>query len=183
MIYLFVTGHCEGDLGYLPRLHTALQQRITQLGSKAYRIDAGRAWSAASWICQATENRAPYIILDAMGFDIAFADGLRADGFEKLEDQLMMRLADPNQLAQLETPIAELLLRVDESSVQAQISDGVLSLPIPAFGQILQLGFVGATIQQQDILTVEPSTLPDATIAGTIEFVMSEARYYQKNQS
>lgn len=176
MIDLLITAHAEGDLAYLPRLFSVLKQ----VRENAFCIDTGRAWSAESWVCAATENRAPYIVLDAMAYHTVFADGLDAPNRDLLQSQMMTRLVF--ERGQLITGEHTLPFKRDIHLQAPAFKDGILFLPLPPKGIIQQVTVSGETIKQIKTIEVPSSALPDPTIAATVEFVVGEARYYLKKQ-
>jgi hypothetical protein len=53
---------------------------------------------------------------------------------------------------------------------------------MPTRGLILHMTLDAQTITQQTVLRLTDAHLPDPTIAGAVEFIVSEARYYQKKR-
>jgi len=193
---VFVTAHIEGDLDLMPRLYTAIRGAKDTVPGASLLIDTGRAWDAKSWICGATENRAPYFVLDAMGYDAAFADGLVH--FDKLHGELQMQLLVPEAQFAYDVNGVKLSLGVATNTDEAAIQSGQVRLPMPSQGvilhltldltqdsapqQIIQQTIIQQTIIQQTIIRLTDAHLPDPTIAGAVEFIVSEARYYQKKR-
>lgn len=176
MINLLITAHAEGDLAYLPRLFTVLKQVRTD----SFCIDTGRAWSAESWECAVTGNRAPYIVFDAMAYHTVFADGLDASTRDLLQAQMLTQLVV--EQGQLMTSVQPLTFRRDIHLQHPIFKDHVLYLPLPPKGIIQQITILDETIQQIKTIDIPSSALPDPTIAATVEFVVGEARYYLKKQ-
>lgn len=181
MLQVLVTAHGGGEFRYFPRLQTALAQLRAQLEGQIILIDAGWAWSAESWVCQVTENRAPYLILDAMAYTAAFADGLNVENFGILRHQVAVKLTDDFQGFHL-TIQAEQLLIQRHLGAEAVLTGNMLKLPIPPQFTIYQvsLALQPWAIQAQIAHTFPPTTLPNSTLAGMVEFVVGEARYYQQ---
>ena len=181
-IELLITANSLGDMAYFPRLYTAIKSYRQQLGATLL-IDTGAAWSSAAWLCVATENRAPYIILDAMGYTAAFADGLGVAQYEKVQSLLQMQLIPPTDTRSL--PIQDSALTVRAGAVQVSIEDDILVLPLPPQYSLLHLTIALNPLRLVDsnVIGISPTTLPDPTIAGAVDFVADEARYYQKLQA
>lgn len=177
LLHLLVTANSAGDLDYFPRLYRVLRDLRARLGGVIWLIDTGGAWSSDVWLCAATENRAAYLILDAMGYTLAFADGLTLANFDKLSGQVLMRLQPADQIASM--TYAEMLLYLGLGG-----DTELLNLPQPPKGTIQQLDIdpLSGEVVGQKSHDVPADTLPDATIAATLEFISSEARYYQKQQ-
>lgn len=185
-VEVLITANTAGDLAYLPRLYTALRELKTNCTGKVLLVDTGRAWSAQEWVCQATENRAPYLVMDAMGYDFIFADGLTPEAQERLRGQVLAVLAAAEAAYRFEN--RGLLLVSDPALSEPQLEGDRLRLPLPpktVIGEVsLDLGIDSAwTITAVAWHHVPAATLPDPTIAGTVDFVISEARYYQKKRS
>jgi len=178
-LHLLVTANSGGDLDYLPRLHTALQTHKKKLVGAVLLIDSGGAWSAAVEICRLTENRAPYLVMDAMGYDLIFADGLSPADLTRVQAQVAVRLTTDIR-AIIKGEGYHLLL--ERHPNPAPVLNGEnLRLPSPPKNAILHLSLTAERLEGFSLLPVEGQ--PDPTIAGTIEFVVSEARYYHKKLS
>lgn len=182
MIHLLVTAHIGGDLAYLPPLFAVLAQSRRSLNTRPFLIDTGLAWSAESWVCAATGNRAPYIVLDAMAYHVAFADGLDAPKRDALQMQMMTRLVI--EQAQITENEQVLKLKRDASLPAPVFQDQVLILNLPPKGiiQHLIVSLEAHQIVHNYSIEVPSNTLPDPTIAATVEFVVREARYYIKKR-
>jgi hypothetical protein len=171
-----ITANSGGDMAYFPRLHTALRNLRSEIPTLL--IDTGRAWNDQIWLCQATENRAPYLVLDAIGYQAAFADGLDSSAREKLQPQLQ------TQLIEGETgQVAEFQIRRDANVQTPAFSVDVLVLPLPPHGTILSFLATESGLQEITFREVNSTVLPDSTIAGIVEFIEGEAAYYQKKKS
>lgn len=172
MIQILVSAHIEGDLAYFPRLHTALQALHKGFDGQSYLVDTGAACASQAWICEATEHRAPYIILDAMGYDLAFADDLSGENLQKLAQQTSLQILSAGQKGAL----AGFGIEQGEPALKAD----ALYLPQPERYTIFQMTLEGQSLRSMTFLPFPETTLPDPTIAGTVDFVVSEARYYQR---
>jgi|GEM_PF-4796365 len=184
-ITLFITAHSACDTDYLPRLYRIIQEAKSGLETPYFMIDTGQAWSADGWLSLATEHRAGYFIMDAMGYNAAFADGLGDDGWQRAQPHMQLKLIPPDATAIL-TYQQQYRFRVrrDVTLMEVIIDDGVLVLPMPPKGTLalVQITLDSMTIQQKSVMMVTELTLPHPTIVGAIEFVESEARYYQKKR-
>jgi hypothetical protein len=183
-IDVLVTANIQGNLDSLPRLYTALRRIKDSAPGTVLLMDVGRAWSANSWICQMTENRAPYIALDAMGYDAAFVDGLSPTEFDKVNAQVQTQLVVSGVQFNFVLDAVGLSFVPDESASEATMQSARVRLPMPSQGTIhhLRLDVIGQTIAQQHTIPIDATILPDPTIAGAVDFIVSEARYYQKKR-
>lgn len=177
---LIYTCNIGGDLALLPRLHTF----IREARQSAILIDLGNACSPQVWHCEATQGRSTLMVLDAMGYDVAYA-ALPAESRAKLHDHIMMSLVDE----------AHAITYKDILFTTESRHDGFEIIMIPGeqtylqeeslYLQELQAGEVGfVSIKDgevtQSIRKIPPRTAPDPSISGTVEFVLSEARYFQR---
>jgi hypothetical protein len=178
---LLVTAHHQGHLAYLARLQTYLHQVRAALETPCLLLDVGGAWSTQAWVCQATENRAPYLVMDAMGYAGAVADGLDAVNLERLIPLVQLQFIPPQTLFGVGGATA----RVDSALDQARVRGDLLELPMPPAYTLLRLTLRSAPLEilhsQIDQVGYN-QMLPDPTITATIDFVEGEARYYQKKK-
>jgi hypothetical protein len=185
-VSLLVTAGAGGDLAYLTRLYTLLKALKRGLPAPVYLLDVGGAWSAENWLCQATENRAPYIMLDAMGYTLAFADGLNAENAFRLAPHMALALVHPDYTGDLYPPEGHLEVAQGRGWSQPHVAGGVLRLPHPPKGEVWYIGVekgeAGWHISATNRHLLPPETLPDSTMVGTSEFILSEARYYHKKK-
>jgi hypothetical protein len=79
----------------------------------------------------------------------------------------------------------ELRLIPDRNLQEAVVLGNYLKLPLPPQKMIyhLCLDVTNLAILESLFHPVRDDVLPDATISGAVEFVESEARYYQKTHS
>lgn len=162
-------------------------------------LDLGNACASESWHCAATGGRSMLIGLDAMGCHAANVDGLlTTESRERLKANLLgLALVDADH-DQLENDI---LLTCRGGSKPLPYALSVLMTPAETTylnNHILQLKDVQTrqvgSVQMQMVAgeprlvghgvhDLPPSTLPDPTIAGAVDFILSEARQFQKKQS
>lgn len=192
---LLYTANLAGELAILPRLHTFLQRLKSQAPGQTLLLDLGGSCHPSSWHCRATGNRSMFIALDGMGYHAANCEGLlAAEARAKLSDQVSLKLVDKANpwrfevgpgiaiaiLASLENSAARVnvLLAGNESS---RLDGDQLRLGAVRAGQVgqvtLEIGdaprLVSATIHE-----LPADTPPNPSIAGLVDFVEAEARYY-----
>jgi hypothetical protein len=197
MLTIIYTANLRGNLNLLPRLYTLMRQM--SYGGRVLRLDAGAACADTIWHCQVTGGRSTLLVLDAMGYDAANVTGyLTPAGREKIAANLLnMRLLDEgvswseDRIAIMtgSTPDGLHDLHVVLAAHPTTTLDGkTLYLASVDAGQvgIAQVdraeGNGRLTLRQHEILTMSASALPDPTIAATVEFVLSEARYIQQRR-
>lgn len=191
---LLYTHDIRGELDRLPRMHTLIQ-RLSKAGpGRVLLIDLGASCVPETWPCDVTEGRASLVALDAMGYTAAnTVNVLDAAGRQRLSDQVMMALIAPgfghirdDVLLSLDAPPAlsdaSLMIRMSVAAETA-LKDGVLYLgAVPRW----HVGQLTLTAGQIDLLMAHPVTdaiPPNPTIAGAVEFILDEARYYEKRRA
>lgn len=182
-ISILLTAQHRGDLRYLPRLASRL--KALRQGASSLLIDSGGAWSAEDALCQITENRAPYLAMDAMGYNLIFADGLSPQNRERLLAMMQARLQPQHESATLILPEGQALqVRADAALSQPHFDGDMLHLHQPPTGTIqpITLDLESGQLSLDDLISVGMKPLPDPTISAVVEFIASEARYYQKKK-
>jgi hypothetical protein len=187
-ITLIYTANLRGNLDILPRLHAYIR-RLKPDGEKTYLLDLGGACDPAVWHCAVTGGRSALVVLDGMGYDAANVSALAAEERAKLAPSTAMALVDSDQ-----TILKDDLL----FAVEPTAGDGPLCVvlsPAPATrlrDNVLHLGTVkggavgrvrlmpGPRILNADLERLPPDVLPDPTISGIVDFVLSEAHYFKK---
>lgn len=198
MLTVLHTANLRGDLVLLPRLYTFLRRLRQEAGGRALLLDAGNACADETWHCAATGGRSALLVLDAMGYQAANVTGFLTEaGRQKLAENLLgMALVDETQAwetggilvtAREESQSPHEICIVLRTGDSTRLDHNWLSLADVQAGQVgvTQIGSAEngeLAIQRHEILTVPPTTPPDPTIAATVDFVLSEARYYQKQR-
>jgi hypothetical protein len=194
---ILYTANLRGQIHLLPRLYTWMR-RQQPAGRRAWWFDLGAACAPAAWHCAATGGRSMLIVLDAMGYHAANVTGyLTPEGRARLDANLLkIALVDeahgwgddtlsaacagdapPGRLLVLLTPAAQTCLdghRLSLAAVQA----GQVGIT-----RLESAGDHGAlTLAAHTVHDLPPDTLPDPTISATVDFVLSEARLFQRRQ-
>lgn len=187
---IIYTHDIKGELDWLPRLHTFIQTMRQAIEGEVFLVDLGGSCSPDEWHCQVTDGRAVLMGLDAMGYHyVNVNENLPPSARERLIDQIMMQLVDDDTVYETEhfafqtklTPSTKervLLVPCDTPSKEPNVID------LPRLGWH-QVGIVQVYADQwcYEQFTVAPHTLPDATIAGTVDFIRDEAKFYGKGRS
>ncbi len=187
---ILYTGNLHGDLALLPRLYTF----IRSLGKVDLLLDTGNACDNSLWHCAVTGGRSTLHVLDAMGYHAANVEGyLTPEARAKLAKQALgVHLIDSGESwgqagAYITTgPVEDdahdlhiVLAPADSTQMQGRS----LSLAALDAGQVGRVILDDLSIVEQQVLDLPPGTLPDPTIAATVEFVLDEARYTQRRHS
>lgn len=205
---ILYTGNLRGDLDRLPRLYTFLRQLRAQSqrfeddadvsvcaaqppARRLLLVDVGNSCSVDVWHCALTGGRSTVLVLDAMGYDAVGVSGALAPGArEKLADVLQLTLVDADgryDLPDLRVTAApeagydgvQLVLQARDDAAL----EGRLLYPArlqPGEVGVLHLSAGTPRLSAHHRFMLPAATAPDPTIAGTVDFVLAEARYLQK---
>jgi hypothetical protein len=162
-------------------------------------LDLGDSCAPDAWHCAATGGRSMLIALDAMGYDAANVTGLlTAESRDKLRENILgMALVDENQTwANGDIQVVGDARRGGgqslpyKANIDLNLSDKtrlegrMLSLARVEGGQVgtAQVGGLDAqpVLLAHAIFDLPPNTAPDPTIAGTVDFILAEARRYTR---
>lgn len=211
-ITVLYTANLAGNLDLLPRLHTFIRQLKAQpiesedevrlcalepVTQRTLLLDLGGACAPEVWHCAATEGRSMLLALDAMGYD-ALRVALSAESRARLDANfLRAALVDAEHplihdriavTADDKTPLTthdlHIVLGMHE---QTHLSAKKVRLASVQVGQIgvVQLSAENGVIvlQAHEIATLPPGMPVDPTIAATVDYVVSEARLYERKRS
>ncbi len=195
-LLLLYTANLNGALEGLPRLHTFLKQLRQESGAgRVLMLDLGGSCSTEVWHCAATDGRSMLIVLDAMGYAAVNAVGLSSESREKLrENFLALALVDDHHPHRQDTLLIRTAPGTDTLPVALEIDlrpashtrfDGrELRLGLVRGDQVgaVRLSLAGGipTLEAAQLHDLLPTTLPDPTISGAVDFVLVEARRHQR---
>ena len=196
---LLYTCNLRGDLQRLPRLYTFLRRLrgANEAGVQTLLLDLGASCDPAVWPCGVTGGRSTLIVLDGMGYDAANVEGvLAADARQKVEVMLTVALVDETHSCEDDG----VLMTVDESTMgdvdlhivlapapETRLDGRTLYLADVEGGQVgtarVHLPEAGAPqLVAHAVQALPPDTPPDPTIVASVDFVESEARYYERRK-
>jgi hypothetical protein len=188
---LFYTGGIRGDLALLPRLHSFIRGWRREIGGRVLLVDLGESCAPEVWPCGITEGRSTLLVLDAMGFHAANVSGvLTSESRAKLAGQVTLALVDdehPHRENGIvftarhgvdDAPLCVVLTPADETILTGHI----LTLAGVQAGQVGLAQVTDGALTRHEIHTMLPETPPDPTIAGTVDFVIAEARQYENKR-
>ncbi|MBC8098786.1 MAG: hypothetical protein H7Y11_05045 [Armatimonadetes bacterium] len=187
---LLYTANLGGQLAALPPLYTQLKA-LRALFAPALLLDLGGACAPEVWHCAATEGRSMLVALDGLGYTAANAAGLSPASRAKLIEQTALGLVGDSHTYIHGACLFALTPTVGDGhlcvlltpSVQTQCDGHTLWLETVSSGQIGVVTLVfGAevSIQSREIHSIPLHTPPDPTIAGMVDFIEAEARFYQR---
>lgn len=198
-VTLLYTANLKGELTLLPRLFTLIQRERRVSGGLVLLLDLGDTCSLESWVCRATQGRAPFLVLDGMGYDAALIGGpekvpIPPSSLRKLAGSLLMDVVVWNRARALtrrgitltiapgDAPLPDggPAIRVDRSTEALPgIHEPGVTLGDVAHGVLarVDLAWPEWTAQSARTLAVSPEVSPDPTVAALVEFVESEARH------
>lgn len=198
-ITVLYTANLRANLETLPRVATQLQHIRQSYGVNPppfLILDLGGAWSAEQWVSVVTEHRAPYLILDAMGYSVVHADGLNVGGILGLQEVVQTRLIDATishrwQRRDMTVHIGNKgpRPRIGWSNTPAtpttfyehQPQQLLLHPPTHAIGH-LNIDYPNLNVLVAHYTPIDPTVRPDPTIVATIDYVAGEARAYAQKQ-
>lgn len=200
-ILLLCTAHLQADFDRFARLGTLLRrERQAAAGAPVFVLDLGDSGADGVWLCQATEGRAPFVVLDAVGYDLAVTgklegNDLTPEALEMLRDTVAMtllpwqasaRLARGDVAFEVTTGGGErspfVRLDLDRATVPEQGS------PLSEIGDVpprslLRLVVAWPEWQVRDVALLDiDAAAPDPVVQAAIDFVMSEARAYAQRK-
>jgi hypothetical protein len=203
LLTILFTANLHANFERLPYLATTLRQARWQDPAEDPRptliVDLGGAWAAESSICQITENRAPYLILDAMGYTVARADGLDVGGILGMREVVQMFMMDDS----IVFPWRSYGITVQVGpkgnapcitwALPAQTSPDPTTFYEAETGRITLYppdGFVGKIVAEYPNLAIVSAERipidtkrPDPSIIEMVKFVEWEARAYHERQN
>lgn len=200
---ILFTANLQANFDAMPYLATTLRSARIQSSSEAPRptlvLDLGQAWSPKNWLCQATENRAPYLILDAMGYTVVRADGLDVGGILGLRSSVQVTLLDdsiahkwrkdnielnigrPAQIPAIRWALPDEKPASDQKWYD-ELEGALLLYPPTDFVGKLVVDYPSLAVIESEQLPIRANR-PDPSILEMVKFVEQEARAYQARQS
>ncbi|MEO0562325.1 MAG: hypothetical protein AAF125_09425 [Chloroflexota bacterium] len=201
---ILYTHHIDGALNRLPRYATALRRRRRDATGDVLLLDLGDACVPTSEPCALTDGRAVPIVLDAMGYAAIYVGGYLTDATRDklrantlataLVDDAHPYITDTGIAFGVEPPPAHPhRFHIATASGDAvALSDGptlndIYTLTLRALAA-WEIGVVEVALGEMPQIiraSVEPvdrKTPPDATIAGTVDFVMDEVRLLKRTR-
>ena len=185
------TAGLRGDLALLPGLFTFLRDlRARAEGSPVLLADLGRSCAPDVWHCGVTGGRSMLGAVDGMGYHAANVSGSLTPGLRaKMSDLTQMALVDSAHAYAWSAAVqviageavadAPLIVRLDAAPATA-LEGRVLWLQNVEHGQVGRARLRAGGLEAADVLALPRATEPDPTIAGVVDFIISEARYAQK---
>lgn len=205
-ITLLYTANLRGALHLLPQFFTLIQETRRAAAGPVFLLDLGDTCALDAWVCQATQGRAPFLVLDSMGYDAAIIGG----GEEAPIPPFALRqLVQHNHMtmpviiwqrpkALTKRGVSFTVVPGDaapsDSGPALWIDRNAATLPEigssrPIVGDVPQghLARVAMTwpdwiVQHADMLPLNAATPVNPTIAAVVELVESEARQQAHEQ-
>lgn len=195
-IVIHYTANIRGDLNLLPRLHTYLRRLRDARADASQRIllDLGETCAPEVWHCAATGGRSVLIGLDGMGYTAAAGESLSPADRAKLESHVSMALVFTGRpyvqgdlLFALHPTDGDGHLCVCLTPTrETHLENRLLTLAPLERGYIGEVVIEGGGGQYRlissAVYALPADTPPDATITGVVDFIVSEARYFQRRQ-
>lgn len=200
-ITLLYTHNLHGDIDLLPRLYSFL--RRLRGDAHTLLLDLGGACTPDAWHCDITEGRSMLLVLDSMGYTAMNAADLSTEAYEKLARHISATLVTEDRphvrgdlLFALEPTEGDghlCVVMAPTSTITLQ-SGGVNTPGHTLYLAGLRAGQVGMVrlalrdgetpaLRAFEVREMPVDSFPDPTIAGVVDFVLDEARYYGKRRS
>lgn len=190
LVTILYTANLRGNIELLPRLHTFLRQLRAEM-HPLMLLDLGDSCAAEVWHCEITEGRSMLVAFDGMGYTAAHIPLMSPQNRAKLN--LTMALVDrdtphvhENVLLSSQPLNGAALCICMTPAASSYIENDTLYLEAVEAGQIgVAIVAVNGTpvLITSEVKILLPDTSPDPTIAGAVDFILDEARYYQKRQN
>lgn len=196
---LLYTHNLRGNIELLPRLHTFIRRLRGDNPRKTPLIDLGDSCAPGVWHCNATGGRSMLVALDGMGYTALHAGTTSPENRDKLRDHLMSTLIDDESVYFEGDLLFALHPTEGDGHLCVVMTAGSATLQFGSFespGRALylaglrtgQVGVVQLEVAEGQtpmlrafvVRDVPADTPPDPTIAGVVDFVLDEARYYQR---
>ncbi len=192
------TGDLRGDLDGMPRLYTFIKSLRGRMDGRTILLDLGGTCDPSVWHCEVTGGRSMIIALDGMGCAAANVSGYLAEEERpKLGGNLAIALVDEAHPHVVDDLIFTLtpphsvewdrLAVVLTPTEKTRLDNRVLSLVRVRAGQVGRVSLERMdtiwSLTTYSIHDLPPTTPPDPTIAGAVEFITAEARYAQKKRA
>lgn len=198
---ILYTSNIRGNIHMLPHLYTFIQTLKPDERQGTLMLDLGNSCAEGVWHCDITHGRSTLMVLDAMGYHAANVEKqLDSENRDKVAEVVTMGLVDDTHEWGYYIP------PVTDESIQATLNPsqtGRLQICLqPADSTYIngnalyladvlakQIGIVRVDLHESPIVndytvyTLPTSTHPNPTIVASVEFVESEARYFQRKQA
>jgi hypothetical protein len=187
---LLYTYDLQGDIELSPRLYSFIRalKNDSPPNIKTLLLDLGNSCDPDVWHCERTGGRSMLLAMDAMGYDAANVVGsLSPAVYVKATEQVSVTFIDADHSHNVEN------IAISALPINAHRDNGVNIILAPSgetrfednrvFFAPVEKGQIGDAqlINHAFEWTVHamPANMPpDPTIAGAVEFILGEARYY-----
>ncbi|MCC6798474.1 MAG: hypothetical protein IT325_00025 [Anaerolineae bacterium] len=198
-VTVLVTANLRGAVETLPRLATLILRERRAATGLTLLLDLGDTCSAESWLCRVTQGRAPFLLLDAIGYDAAFIGGedipVPPDAFRRLRDRVVMPLFLWHRTSELTRreqlfafaagraapPPGTPAFRITrDAALLATEEAGTIVLGDVPAGHLRRVDICWPewTITDARTIPLEATEPPEPTIAAVLDLVTEEAQFY-----
>lgn len=202
-VTVFTTANLRGAVELLPRLASLILRERRAVTGVTLLLDLGDTCSAESWVCRATQGRAPFLLLDAIGYDAAFIGGealtIPPDAFRRLRDRIVMPLFLWHRASELTRRGLRFSFAAGSAALPPdapgfRVSRDTPDLAAAERGTILlgnvpagHVGRIEVRWPQCDLVSARAIALdeaepPEPTIAAVLDLVIEEARSFAQQQ-
>ena len=193
------TANLAGQLDLLPKLFSLIQQERQEASGPVFLVDLGDTCVVESYLCRETQGRAPFIVLDGIGYDAAVIGGpektpIPVSALRSLGGRMVMPVVIWNRTreftkrgiafmlapgAQEQAVDSNQIIRVDRSVV----GPGEVGTSPPVLYDVPQgvLGRVDIAVDDWCVhaashIEMTPELPPDSIVGTLLDFVAHEAQ-------
>lgn len=203
-VTLLYTANLRGDLHLLPRLFTLIQTQKQTANGPVFLLDVGDTCALDSWVCQATQGRAPFLVLDSMGYDAAIIGGpeqvpIPPSSLRRLAADMIMPVVIWDRSKTVQKKGVSFTLAPGNATVAengpvlgADRSSETLPEPgetVPVLGDVapgcvarIELSWPEWRVIAAEVVSLDDTTPADPTVTAVVELVEAEARLYTHGQ-
>lgn len=180
---------------------TLINQAKQAASGVVFLFDVGDTCSTSSWVCHATQGRAPFLVMDAMGYDAAIIGGpeqvpIPITSLRKLTGHIGFTWIVWDRQGHLTkreitvTVAAGTASPLNTPAVQVKRADTRLPAggdTLPLIGDVAQgdllrvdLAWPDGTVQATRCVSVGGDTPADPTISAIVDLIESEAKQHMQ---
>ena len=185
---------------------TAINRMKQTASGPVFLIDLGDTCAVEAWVCRATEGRAPFLVLDAMGYDAAVIGGpeqvpIPIPSLRKLAGSISLSLVVWNRSVKLTKRGIMVTVAAGDAETSTEIPDDQTVIHIdrrqnarpkagesrPKLGDVakgnlarIDMTWPDCTVLAAQHLAIAADVPADPTIAAIIDLVEYEAEQYMQ---
>lgn len=198
-VTVLATANLRGAVETLPQRAALILRERRAAAGLTLLLDLGDTCAPESWLCRVTQGRAPFLLLDAIGYDAAFIGGedtpLPPAAYRRLHDRIVMPLFLWHRTTELvrreqlfafaagrATPPPDVpAFRITrDATILASEEAGTIVLGDVPAGHLrrVDIRWPEWTIADARTIALETTEPPEPTISAVLDLVIEEAQFY-----